>query len=175
MKLNPRERLLAFIVGGAVLLLLNMALLSAFSRRNILLRTELGDRRQELTQINQLLSEKTLWATRDAALTAKQPKITNDNAAGVELLEKIRAVAKSHNISLENEQIPGVEKTSTTWYHSVPVTLDAHSSWSDLIAFLYAVQRPDQFIVCESANIQLDPGDQTKMLGHFKIARWYAP
>jgi len=55
------------------------------------------------------------------------------------------------------------------------VMVDTHSSWPDLIGFLYAVQKPDQFIVCESANLQVDPADQTKMLGHFKIARWYAP
>jgi hypothetical protein len=173
MKLSPRERFLAIIVGGAVVFLLNVGLLSAFARRNIVLRTQLADRQVELAQINDLLSAKGLWASRDAALTAKQPRLTNENAAGEELLDLIRALAKKHNVSLENEVFGGVAKS--TWYRSVPLALDTHSSWPDLISFLYAVQRPDQFIVCESANIQVDPSDPTKMLGHFKIARWYAP
>jgi len=45
MKLSPRERFLAIIVGGAVVFLLNVGLLSAFARRNIVLRTQLADRR----------------------------------------------------------------------------------------------------------------------------------
>jgi hypothetical protein len=123
--------------------------------------------------MQQLLGEEDLWATRDAALTAKQPKLSNENAAGVELLDLIRVLAKKDQVTLENEVFGGV--TKSTWYRSVPVTLDTHSSWPDLIRFLYAIQKPDQFIVCEDANIQVDPGDQTKMLGHFIIARWYAP
>ena len=47
-------------------------------------------------------------------------------------------------------------------------SMDTHSSWPDLIGFLYALQKPDQFIVCEAANIQVDPSDQTKMLGHLQ-------
>jgi len=173
MKLSSREKILATVVGGAVIFLLNVGLLNAFARRNIVLRSQLADRQVELTQINDLLAAKGLWSARDAALTAKQPRLTNENAAGVELLDLIRAMAKKHNVTLENEVFGGVAKS--TWYRSVPLSLDTHSSWPDLIGFLYAVQRPDQFIVCESANIQVDPSDQTKMLGHFKIARWYAP
>jgi hypothetical protein len=173
MKLSSREKVLGAVVGGAVLLLLNVGLLNAFAHRNIQLRADLASRQAELAQINDLLGEKSLWATRDAALTAKQPKLSNENAAGVELLDLIRVMAKKHNVTLENEVFGGVAKS--TWYRSVPLTLDSHSSWPDLISFLYSIQRPDQFIVCESANIQVDPSDQTKMLGHFKIARWYAP
>jgi len=173
MKLSSRERVLALVVGGAVVFLVNIGLLNAFAHRNIVLRTELTDRQSELSQINELLGEQSLWATRDAALTAKQPKLSNENAAGVELLDMIRILAKKHSVALENEVIGGVARS--TWYRSVSLTLDTHSSWPDLISFLYAVQKPDQFIVCESANIQVDPADQTKMLGHLKIARWYAP
>jgi hypothetical protein len=97
----------------------------------------------------------------------------NENAAGVELLDLVRVLAKKRNVALENEVVGVVSKS--TWYRSVPVTMDAHSSWPDLIGFLYALQKPDQFLVCEDANIQVDPSDQSKMLAHLKIARWYAP
>jgi len=173
MTLSSREKTLALAVGGVVIVLLNLLILSAFARRNTALRVQLADRRAELAQIDELLNSQAEWAAKDAALTASEPKLTNENGAGVELLNLIRVMAKKQNITPENEVLGGV--TRTTWYRSVPVTLDTHSSWPNLIAFLYNLQRPDQFIVCESANIQVDPGDPTKMLGHFKIARWYAP
>jgi hypothetical protein len=173
MKLSSRERVLALAMGAVVVLLLNLVLLNAFARTNIALRTQLGQRRVEWAAMRELLGAQGLWAARDTALTARQPKLANENAAGVELLDLIGGLAKKHGVTYENPVFGGVVKGQ--WYRSVPVTLDTHSSWPDLIGFLYALQKPDQFIVCESANIQVDPSDQTKMLGHFKIARWYSP
>jgi hypothetical protein len=172
MTLSARERNLAMVVGGVVFVLLNLVLIKAFAGRNVALKTQLTESRSDWTQMQELLGAQDLWAARDAALTAKQQKLTNENHAGVELLEMIHAVAQRHDVALENTVFAGVEKTQ--WARSVPVTMDTHSSWPNLVAFLYAVQKPDQFIVFESANIQVDPADQTKMLGHFKIARWYA-
>jgi hypothetical protein len=173
MTLSSREKVLAYAVGGIVLVLLNLVLLSAFARKNIALRAELEERKSEWSEIQETLAGRDLWAARDAALTAKQPKLVNENAAGVELLDLVRVLAKKRNVALENEVVGVVSKS--TWYRSVPVTMDAHSSWPDLIGFLYALQKPDQFLVCEDANIQVDPSDQSKMLAHLKIARWYAP
>jgi hypothetical protein len=123
--------------------------------------------------MQQLLAEKDLWAARDAALSAKQPSLTNENAAGVELLDAIEGLARGHSVTLDNKVLGEVVKTQ--WYRSVPVSVDTHSTWPNLIGFLYALQSPDQFTVCEGASIQVDPSDPTKMLGHFKIARWYTP
>lgn len=173
MTLSNREKVLAAAVGGAVLVLLNLLLLTAFARRNSALHLELANRRVEWTAMRELLAEQALWAARDAALTAKQPRLANENAAGTELFDTIQALAKRHAVTLENTVIGGVARSQS--YRSAPVSVDTHSTWPDLVGFLYALQKPDQFIVCETANIQVDPGDQTKMLGHFKIARWYAP
>lgn len=173
MKLSSREKNLALIVGLVLAVLLNLFLVSAFSRRNTALRSELVERKVELSGINALLEVRDQWSAKDAALTARQPKLSNENAAGVELLDLVRLLAKKHSVTLENEVFGGV--VASQWSRSVPVTLDTHSSWPDLISFLYSIQKPDQFIVCEAANIQVDPSDQTKMLGHLKIARWYAP
>jgi hypothetical protein len=173
MTLSTRERTLAFAVGGIVFLLLNLVLLSVFSRRSAALREELAQQRLEWTSMQAVLDQQSLWADRDAALSAKQPHMDNENAAGVELLDTVTDLAKSHSVTLENKIFGGVTKAQ--WYRSVPVTVDTHSSWPDLISFLYALQKPDQFVVCEQANIQVDPSEQTKMVGHFTIARWYVP
>ncbi|MGA3169725.1 MAG: GspMb/PilO family protein [Chthoniobacteraceae bacterium] len=173
MTLSSRERTLAVAMGAVVFILLNLVLLSAFSRRNTALRVELAERQNDWTEMRQLLGEQTLWSARDAALTAKQPVLDNESAAGVELLETVRSIAKKNGVTTDNESIGGVNRGQ--WYRSVPISLDAHSTWPALISFFYTLQKPDQFIVCEDANVQVDPGDQTKMLAHLKIARWYAP
>ena len=174
MKLSSREKVLAMATGGVVFVLLNLLLLSAFARRNTALRAELAQQRLEWASMQDLLGEQDLWAARDAALTAKQPGLDQRKRRRRRApRHHPRAWPRTHSVTLDNPVFGGVVKTP--WYRSVPVSLDTHSSWPDLIGFLYALQKPDQFIVCEGANIQVDPSDQTKMLGHFKIARWYAP
>jgi hypothetical protein len=53
--------------------------------------------------------------------------------------------------------------------------METHSRWPDLITFLYDLQKPDKFIVCEKVDLKVDESDATKMVGQFTIARWYAP
>jgi hypothetical protein len=173
MKLSSRERFLGLLVAGSAFVILNLFLLSALGKRNTALRVDLAQRQLELGTIRDTLAQRDQWAAREAAITTKQPRLSNENAAGVELLDVVHDIAKKNQITTENEVLGGGVKN--LWYRSVPVSLDVHSSWPGLISFLYALQRPDQFIVCESANIQVDPSDPTKMLAHFKIARWYAP
>jgi hypothetical protein len=174
MTLSSREKILAAIVGGAAFLFLNLLLLGAFAHRNAALRAELSQQRIEWSGMQTLLGEKDLWATRDAALTARQPSLTNENAASVELYDMIHELAQKHSVTTLNPNLNG-GVVKTDWVRSVPVELDTSSSWPQLISFLYALQKPDQFIVCEEARIQVDPADPTKMAGHFKIARWYSP
>jgi hypothetical protein len=173
MTLSDREKNLSLAVGAIVFVLLNLMIISALARRNTALHQQLSDRRLELTQINALLDTRGDWAARDAALTRAQPQLGNENAAGVELLNLIHTLANKANLTPDNEVLGRV--TKTPYYRSVAVTVDTHSTWPHLIAFLYSLQGPTNFIVCESANIQVDPADPSKMLGHFKIARWYAP
>jgi hypothetical protein len=174
MKLSGREQRLAAIVGGIGFLFLNFLLINQFSKQNTGLRAQLSQQRLEWSGMQQLLQLQPLWSGRDAALTAKQPTLTNENAAGVELYDMIRQLAQKDAVTIQNPVLnQGVEKTQ--WYRSIPVTIDTSSTWPQLISFLYTLQKPDQFIVCEDANIQVDPTDQTKMVGHFKIARWYSP
>ena len=174
MKLSSRETVLAAAVGAAVFLFLNLILVSALSKRNTALRAELAQQRLEWAGMQELLGQRDLWANRDAALTAKQPNLTNENAAGVELYDMIRGLAQKHSVTTQNPDLNG-GVVKTEWYRSVPVAVQTSSSWPQLISFLYALQRPDQYIVCEKANIQVDATDPTKIDGSFTISRWYAP
>jgi hypothetical protein len=173
MTLSPREKKLAMAVGGTLFVLVNLLIFSEFARQDQSLRQELAQQRLEWSNMQILLDEQSLWADRDAAITAKQPKIASENAAVVELHDTIQQIAKSHSVTLQDDVLADV--VNNQWYRSAPVKVVTHSSWPDLVSFLYALQRPDQFVVCEAANIQQDPGDPTKMIGSFTIARWYAP
>jgi Tfp pilus assembly protein PilO len=172
-RLTRSETILAGTTGALVFLLLNFILLSNFFKGQARLRADIISKTGQLQALQTLVAEHELWNKREAWLLEKQPKLSNENSAAVQLLDQIKQVAKSNDVLLENPAIGSTDKTQ--FYRSVPVSIETKSSWSALIAFLRTLQQPDQFIVFENANIQIDAGDASLMHGKFKIARWCAP
>lgn len=173
MKLSGREKILAGIVLGAVFLVLNLVIIRALVAKQALLRTELASRGRDLQTMKLLLSERDLWTKRAAWLSARQPPLTNESGAGVQLLEQIRVIAREKLVTLENPAFGTNNKTK--WYRSVSVNVETKGSLGALVHFLDALQQPDQFIVLESADFAIDSADKSQMHGTFRIARWYAP
>lgn len=172
-QLTRSERTLALIVGVVAFILLNLLLVSHFVKRQTQLRADLLSKTAQLKALQVLFSEQSRWAARDSWVTQNQPKLANESGAGVQLLDQIKQIAKSNDVLIENPGWGAPEKSQ--YYRSVPVNIETKSSWPSLIAFLRSVQQPDQFLVFENANVQIDPGDPAMMRGKFKVARWCMP
>ena len=80
--------------------------------------------------------------------------------------------AKKHSVLMESTQIVGVERRPKVTAASV--SFEAKSNWKDLIRFFHELQGPDQFIVIENANIQVDSADKTQVRCRMKVAKWFA-
>ena len=119
-----------------------------------------------------LLAGSASWAGRETWLARHLPPLENPGQAGVQLLEQLKASARSCHVTLENPELGGVEAGSV--FQSASVNVAARSSWEDLIRFLHTVQQPGRFIVFDEANFQVDPSNPGRMLCRFKIAQWYA-
>ena len=172
-KLSRREAVLAGLVGAAVFLVFNLIVLKALVGRQSALRRQITGREAELQSMKVLLAERDLWARREAWLNEKQPKLTNENSAGVQLLQQINDLAKKQSVTVENPAFAAPAKTP--WYRSVSVNVETKSGWAGLIHFLQELQQPEQFVVVETANVAIDSSDATQMRGKFRVARWYAP
>jgi len=172
-RMNQRERTLSLIVGGVVFALLNLFLwnwvLGAIGRS----RTELAQARLMRKEQVVFMKERDLWTQREQWLQQHQPAFNGAGEASTLLEQQLKPVAAKYNILLENPQIGSGETTPS--HQTVWASVDTKSDWQSLVHFLYDVQQPEAFIVFESANMAVDPQDQTKMKGKFKIARWFAP
>ncbi len=171
-RMNPRERLLALIVAGIVVVLLNLWILSWIFSTLGGARRELATRKATTTEQALYVKERDLWMKRDEWIRQHQPTL-KDPAEASALLDQLKEVAGKYNILVENPQIgPG----ETTPYHqTVFASIETKSPWQPLVHFLYDVQRPDAFIVFENVNLAIDGSDPTMMRGKLKIARWFAP
>jgi hypothetical protein len=171
--LTQREKVLSFIVGGAVLFIVNLFVVDYFLQTRARLSRDTTLKSAQLRSMKTLLSEAPRWAKEDAQLRATQPRLENEATAGFQLLNQVQQAAGADAVTVEQPAIGPVERKPT--YTAVSVTLDTKSTWKALVLFLAKLQAPGQFIVVESGDLQVDPNDQTQMRGKFKIAKWYAP
>ena len=171
--LSTREKWLAIAVGGVLFLFANVFLVERFMQRGERLRADIAAKTKQLQHMQSLTEDLAFSEQREGWLQAKQPKLTNPDTAGVQLLNQIKDLARQHSVLLENPAIRLPDRQPD--HVSISVEVETKSPWKPLIAFLHELQTPEQFIAVETANLKIDDADATKMHGRFKIARWYAP
>jgi len=171
-RMNPRERLLAWIVAGAMFVLLNLVILSWLFGALGRARTDLTARKAARVEQTIYIKERDLWVKRDQWIQQHQPTLKNPAEASA-LLDQLKQVASKHSVLIQNPAIGSGETTPN--HQTVFASIETKSPWPPLVHFLYDVQKPDTFVVFESVNLAIDSSDPTMMLGKFKIARWFAP
>jgi hypothetical protein len=170
--MNPRERMLAWIVAGALIVLLNVVILSWLFGALGRARTDLAARKAARAEQALFVKERDLWIKRDQWIRKHQPTLKNPAEASV-LLDQLKQIAGKYNVLIQNPAIGSGETTPN--HQTVFASIETKSPWPPLVHFLYDVQQPDAFIVFENANLAVDSSDPTVMAGKFKIARWFAP
>jgi len=169
--MNPRERVLSWIVAGTIFVLLNLWILSWILGALGAAHKEVAARRAKLAEQTLYIKERDLWTKREEWIRKHQPVLNNPAEASA-LLDQLKQVAGKYNVLVEN---PAIGAGETTPYHqTVFASIETKSPWPPLVHFLYDVQRPDAFIVFENVNLTVDGSDPTMMRGKFKIARWFA-
>ena len=171
-RMSQRERRLALIVAGGLLLLINLLIWSKLFSTLGNARTELALRKAAREEQRLYMAQRDLWAGRDRWLKEHQPILKSAVEAST-LLEQVKQLAGKHNILIENPAIGSGETTPN--HQSVFASIDTKSPWPPLVHFLYEVQQPDAFVVFDSVNLVIDGNDPTVMRGKFKIAKWFAP
>jgi hypothetical protein len=171
-RMNPRERVLAWVVAGTAIVLLNLLvvgwLFGALGRA----RTELAARKTARAEQAVYVKERDLWIKRDQWTQQHQPILKNPAEASI-LLDQMKQVAAKYNVLIQNPAIGSGETTPN--HQTVFASIETKSPWPPLVHFLYDVQQPDAFVVFENINLAIDSSDPTMMVGKFKIARWFAP
>jgi len=171
-RMNPRERMLAWLAAGTVLVLLNLFILDWIFGALANAQKQITARRAALAEQGLYVKERGLWTKRDEWIRQNQPTI-KDPAEASALLDQLKEVAGKYNVLVENPAIGSGE--ATPYHQTVYASIETKSPWPPLVHFLYDVQRPDAFIVFENVNLAIDGSDPTTMRGKFKIARWFAP
>ena len=152
-RMNPRERVLSWVVAGTVAVLLNLWILSSLWGAVASAQKEFGARRSKLAEQAVYVKERDTWTKRDEWMRQHQPELKNPAEASA-LLDQLRETAGKYNILVEN---PAIGTGETTPYHqTVFASIETKSPWPPLVHFLYDVQRPEEFVVFENVNLAID-------------------
>jgi len=170
--LSQREKTLAVIVGGIVFIFFTGLLISLLGDWTHQLHISIQSKELQLRAMRKLTAQEGLWKRKNAWLESKQPKLENQDNAGLLLLNQIRDAAVKNQVALDHPAIDSLDFRGD--YVSVSVQLETRSSWSSMLAFLHDLQSPERFVVIESSELKIDDRDHTQMHGQFKIAKWHS-
>ncbi len=179
-RMSPRERTLSLIVGGTLLLALNLIVIATLLRSSRDLRTQIAAKTQELHVQSLYAQEQPMWKQRTDWLRGKQPSLANRDRAGTDLLGEVQVAGRINRVVLTSFQITPLapvvagERAAKPEYQSVSVSVETQSDWASLVQFLATLQRPEGFLVFERATLRSDANDPQRMKGVFNISKWYA-
>jgi len=171
-QMTPRERTLAIIVGLGLFAFVNLFLVKFLGGFHRQFRSDLAAKSIEVETMRSLLAEREMWLQRDQWLQTRMPKLENRDRAAAELRKLVTEIAGKHNIPLEKANLGSPETRAQ--YALVALSFETKSKWKDLAAFLRELQKPDAFIVVESAKLNIDETDKTQMRGRFRVAKWFS-
>jgi hypothetical protein len=160
------------LVVGVVIALVNLFLWSWLFGAIQSSRAEVAKRKLIRHEQVIYMQEGELWAQREKWLREHQPPFRGASDASA-LLDQVKQIAGKYNVLIENPAIGSGEANGA--YQSLFASIETKSPWPPLVHFLYDVQNPEAFVVFESVNMMIDPGDPAQIRGKFRIARWYAP
>jgi hypothetical protein len=177
-QMSSREKVLATVVSCLITSVVLYFAAQFFLRNHQNLKSQLANKTSELQSMKTLIVERDLWVERDAWLQQHQPRMTDPNVAGPNLLTEIKEIGKKHSILPMDANVGLPEPASRTGGRaqdqSVTVTFNAKGKWPDLVNFLHSLQGPTEFVVFQKAEIQVDKSDPTQIGGTFAIAKWFA-
>ena len=154
MKLNPRERNLAFLFGVVVFILVNLFLLPRLHTGNTQGRKVRAELEMQLTAAQGWVSQNDFWQHRADWIREAQPKLDDPGQETAAQLEQLQQQA--HKFGLELRDISLLPLAEQQFYKPVGVRFVASGSWPALVRFLAYFQTPETFTVIPNISIRSD-------------------
>lgn len=170
-QMSPRERTLALLVGGVLLVLVNLILIKFFLQKHGEFQKAVTATQAKIDALKQRESQRTLWAERDAWLTQKLQTMGDPQVENRQLGEVVKEVARKHSVLLENPNygVPRKEAGHTTLGYRI----SAKGAWEPMMDFLRELQGPGQFISYEPLEVKVDPSDKTLLRADLTVTKWF--
>lgn len=172
-KLTQRDKIILGAIGAVAAVVATVFLFKFFLTNKADLQKQLGAARAKVEVLRKREADRSLWAQRDAWLTANLPVLGDPDVANKALRESILEIAKQHTVTLD-APAPGIPAPQPS-HISIAVRIEAKGTWEGMGNFLFDLQGPDKFVVIESCDLKVNREDKTQLRSALSVARWFAP
>lgn len=168
--MTARERNLSVIFGMLIFFILNLIFLPKLKQWGSALEIEKQKLEGQQLAADSWLSQADFWETRAQWLKEHQPVFT-DQVSPATLVEALRTLAEQHRVTIEHQDL--TEFPTSGNFSATGVTLRMSGSLESMIRWLYAVQQPEQFIVCSHFRCENVNNSASQMRWTLTLARIY--
>ena len=171
--MSQREKMLGLLVGGAVVVLLNVLVIRFFiGKYQEYHATKLAAEGQ-LANFKILEGERERSAKYDAWLTANLVPLGDKYVVDKAQQDSLQALGKKNEI-LITQVARGVPSPNSN-YTAFNTAVDCQGKWGQFISFLAELQAPNNFTVVNPLDIKVDPNDKTQFKANITVVKWFAP
>lgn len=171
-EMSQREKVLSWVVGGVLFLVINLFAVKFLMDNYRKLSTTRAEVEGKIAGLQLQESQRDLWAQRDQWLNNSLPSMGDSDVANRQLIDAVQNVAKKYTVTLEAPQ-PGVPLRQQL-YTMLSIKLEAKAAWTQMFDFLQELQAPGQFISVEG-ELKVDPTDKTQLRAALTVSKWYSP
>lgn len=168
--MTSRERNLAILFGLLIFFVLNLIFLPKLKQWGASLEIEKQKLEGQQLAADSWLSQADFWESRAQWLNQHQPTFT-DNVSPATLVDALRSLAEQHGVTIEHQDL--TEFPTSGDFSATGVTLRMSGSLESMIRWLYAVQQPEQFIVCSHFRCENADNSPSQMRWTLTLARIY--
>ena len=114
-----------------------------------------------------------MWEERDQWLNQNMQQLDDADNANERMGNALKELGTKHGVIVES---PSQGTPVNLPYHTaLSYGIQCKGSWAAVFDFIRELQSPGQFIVFESAKLEIDPAEKTRMKTDLRVAKWYAP
>jgi hypothetical protein len=155
--LNRNEQLLAFALGGAVFLLLNLFGMRWVADQMRGGRADIARLESDVAAARRLLEQKPYWLARQDWLLAHPPELYDSRTSRAKFVQDVQASLSAHQLQIDAQQPQSDEtqgRLASTW---IDLTVTGHLE--AIVRWLHALQQPGSYEVVRSFTLkQADDG-----------------
>jgi hypothetical protein len=141
-----------------------------FAGKEAALRSTAADLQDAQDSASTALQEIPTWTQRKAWVNDKQPQLGDEGEAKAAVLEYVQKGARANKLEIVEQSLNDVQRTAAGT--RVNVSVKVKGSMLDLVAWLTALEKPDDFYAVALFSLKADQ-DQKSFDCTVEIARYF--
>ena len=170
MKVTRNEMFLLFVACAIAFVVVNIFGYRWVAQKQHALDLSERDLKASQAEAQVELQQANMWAQRKLWIHDHEPAMTDEGETKAAVLEQVLKGARDNKLEIQEQNLDETQKGAAGSRVNVRVTVKG--SMQDLVKWLTALEKPDQFFAVTNFSLKADQ-DQKSMVCALQIARYF--